>query len=268
MFEFDLALELTSPQFIAWVCKDAMVLTFLCLFTCTYYRGKRETARKDQHTFQRLRLAVMIMSFCDFFWPFQFYFTLDFRFKICVLSLASMFDLLLCYCISTLSIRVFSAYYRAKRYEHGIPWYDYFIVFMYILSMIVTVISEILAFSLENSKFIRQFYMINAIVWFSITAVFAITLIIFLFRLITLFKKINGISIYVSPSLRPTTPNGSNYSIRRQMNSAVKANELYLKMIWLCAGIVVYYGNLLGVWLYFFVTWDFKVTNTILWIIQ
>eukprot|EP01083_Nonionella_stella_P073307 198131_1 len=250
----------TIPVFISWICKDVIAFSFFILYAHLYCRGRSELERKDSIVFQRLRLLMMVMSFCDFLWPFRFYFEMPLAFKVLILSLAKLFDLLLCITISILSIRVFSAYYRAKRMNESIHCCEYTVVIIYIIEEIITLIMNILQLSIGNRTYIRNLYMLNSLIWFTTTAVFSITLIIFLFRILTLFKRINGPWTW-------TTAHPDNTYPQITHCASDSAKILYLKLIWLCTGIVTYYAIILGVHIYLFIEWDIRVMRTLLWFV-
>ena len=95
----------------------------------------------------------------------------------------------LCAIISALSMRVFSAYYRTQRMHRGrIPCVYLIVVALYALEMLISVLCQILAFSLKRSSTVQQLYMANSVVFYGVTFVFSATLILFLFRIIALFR--------------------------------------------------------------------------------
>eukprot|EP01084_Bolivina_argentea_P133269 235185_1 len=257
-FNFELALDPKSAEFIAWATKDAMILIFCIIFIVTYCYGRNESYRHDHKIFQRLRLLIILTCFADFWWPFQYYFNLKLNARIIFMTLASMSDLLTGIIIILLSLRVFQAYYHTKQYQSPrvgsttdiqLPWYLNIIIIIFLCGFIMVVITEILAFSFYT--FNENTYLIILVVWFAINSIYTITLISFLLRMTTLFKQtaVNSFLFDANEAIK--------YKSHPQC-SAAEAHQLYLQMIFLCTGFILYYVNLLGAYVYLFIKWNFN----------
>lgn len=272
----DIKLELDpkSPEFISWISKDIMILIFFIIFLITYCYGKSEYYRHDHTTFQRLRAICICICIADFFWPFQYYFNFQLLTRILLLTLSSMVDILTGIAIGILSYRIFNAYYHTKQFASpkvsnaqnvNIPWYINIIMMIYLIGYLIAAGIEIFAFSYNNTDInekeninLASIYLITLCIWFTINSIYTLLLISILIQITSLFKSMNASNDDTSDLLHHDA----------RTCTIEEAQHLYLKMILLCLGFILYYLNLLGAYLYLFIVWDFDITNTTIWIID